>query len=204
MTAPVGTRPDPRWVAAADALAAALIRRAEPVRFTVAGTPAEVDDVLRLRGLISIEEGWRSPEELPDGRERDAYDDTQAIHVVGVHGGELAASARIVLPVAGRPLPTELAFEIEGGSFDDAVDVGRAIVARPYRERTHRVFGGLAGAVWRTVAAHGYRSALMAGTERTLGLVELLGLEVTIVGPPRRYWGALRYPARFAPPERPD
>ena len=55
---------------------------------------------------MAVEEGWITPEAVPDGEERDHFDD-RALHVVGRDRDVVVARARLVLPQPGRPLPTE-------------------------------------------------------------------------------------------------
>lgn len=192
--------PRPRWLGSAHGLARTLLERAQPIRFDLARTPAELEAVFSLRYRVSVAQGWRSPEELPDGFERDEYDDEQAAQIVGWAGSNAAATARVVFPTEQRPLPTECAFDLVVDPAGQVVDVGRAIVAPEHRDGTHRVLGGLAAAVWMAMSSRGYHWAAVAGTRRTLDLFATLGFEVTVLGDPRRYWGEERYPARFGAP----
>lgn len=199
------TTPDtsdlPRWLDNADELAKALIERARPARFDIAGTPDELEAVFRLRYRISTEMGWLRPEDVPDGLERDEYDDDNAAQVMGSIGTDLAATARVVYPVKERALPTEAAYDIVVEPRGQVVDVGRAIVAPEYRDGEHRLLGGLSAAVWTAMSSRGHRWAAVAGTKRTLDLFRALGFEVVVLGEPRIYWGAKRYPARFSVPD---
>jgi hypothetical protein len=199
MTEP-GIESRPRWLDSAHDLARLLLERAEPVRFGVARTPAELEAVFRLRYRVSVEHGWRSPEDLPGGLERDEYDDDHAAQIVGWAGTHAVATARVVFPSDERQLPTEGAFGLVVDPPGRVVDVGRAIVAPEYRDGSHRVLGGLSAAVWMAMNSHGYHWAAVAGTRRTLDLFESLGFEVTVIGEPADYWGEERYPARFGIP----
>lgn len=195
-----GTESRPRWLDSAHDLARILFERAEPVRFDLARTPAELDAVFHLRYEISVEQGWRLPEDLPGGFERDEYDDEHAAQIVGWAGTDAVATARVVFPSDERPLPTEGAFGLVVDPPGRVVDVGRAIVAPEYRDGSHRVLGGLSAAVWMAMSSRGYHWAAVAGTMRTLGFFESLGFEVTVIGDPADYWGEERYPARFGTP----
>lgn len=199
MTEPA-PEPRPRWLDSAHDLARMLFERAEPVRFDEARTPVELDAVFRLRYRVSVEQGWRSPEDLPGGIERDEYDDEHAAQIVGWDGTDAVATARVVFPIDERPLPTEDAFGLVVGPPGRVVDVGRAIVAPEYRDGSHQVLGGLSAAVWMAMSSRGYQWAAVAGTKRTLDLFEALGFEVTVLGDPADYWGEERYPARFGTP----
>src|SRR5438046_5273515 len=92
-------------LAQVDALALQFIALAAPIRFDVAHSPAELEAMYRLRYRIAIERGWATPTDLPDGLERDEYDD-QALHIAGWDGPTLAATVRVVFPAVGRRLPT--------------------------------------------------------------------------------------------------
>ena len=193
--------PSPRWLDGADDLAAMLLERASPIRFDVAGTPEELDAVFRLRARISIERGWRRPEELPDGVERDGYDDEHAAQIAGWDGAVLAATARVVYPLAGRPLPTEEAFGIDAQPAGEVVDAGRLIVAPEYRDPERRVLGGLAASIWTAMSRRGYRWAAVAMTPAIVELCRALGFDVRILAEPRAYWGEERVPALLSAPD---
>jgi N-acyl-L-homoserine lactone synthetase len=193
--------PSPRWLDTADDLARALIDAALPVRFELARTAEQLEEVFRLRYRVSVEKGWREPADLPDGLERDEYDDENAAQIAGWDGPRLAATARVVYPVAGRPLPTEAAFDIVVEPSGRVVDTGRAIVAPEYRDGTHRVLGGLSASVWVAMTARNHRWAAVTATRKTLDFFEHLGFDATVLGPPRMYWGEERYPARFSAPD---
>jgi N-acyl amino acid synthase of PEP-CTERM/exosortase system len=112
-----------------DAIAAQGLVIAAPIRFGVAQSAQEREATFRLRYEVSIERGYARPEELPDGLERDEYDD-HAVHVVGWHGDRLATTARLVFPEPRSRLPTEAAFDVEIEPRGRVADMGRVIVAR--------------------------------------------------------------------------
>src|SRR4051812_17034093 len=95
-----------------DVLDPQLVALPAPLRFKVARTPAELEAVYRLRYRIAIARGWARPEQFPDGLEHDAYD-ARAVSIAAWDDGSLVAAARIVLPVPGELLPTEVAFGLE-------------------------------------------------------------------------------------------
>jgi N-acyl-L-homoserine lactone synthetase len=197
----IEAEPIPEWLASADELARSLLDRARPVRFDLARTPHELDAVFRLRHRISVERGWRRPEEMPDGMERDEYDDEHAAQIVGWDRSTLAATARVVYPVRGRPLPTEAAFGIVAEPAGRVVDAGRLIVAPEHRDGEHRVLGGLSASIWTTMAARGYRWAAVAISQPMIEFSRTLGFDVVTLGPSRRYWGEDRFPARLSAPD---
>ena len=195
--------PDPRppWLETADDLARSLLERATPVRFELAHTPEDLAAVFALRYRVSVEQGWLRPEDMPGGVERDEYDDQHAAQIAGWDRSTLAATARVVYPLAGRPLPTEAAFGITIEPIGGVVDAGRLIVAPDYRDGEHRVLGGLAAAIWRAMSARGFRWAAVAISDPMIDLCRTLGFDVGILGSSRRYWGEDRRPALLTAPD---
>jgi hypothetical protein len=193
--------PEPRFMAEASELAGFLFLRALPVRFRVAATPGEREAAFRLRHRIVVAEGWRAAEDMPDGFERDEYDDERAAQIVGWDGRHAAATARVVYPEPGRPLPTEAAFGIVAEPAGRVADAGRLIVAPQYRDPSHRVLGGLAAAIWMAMDARGLRYAAVAMTDGIADLCRALGFDVEVLGPSRRHWGEERFPARLTVPD---
>jgi N-acyl-L-homoserine lactone synthetase len=175
-----------------DALASEWTEMARPIRFRAA-TPREFDDVFGLRYEAVIEEGWGRPQDFPDGRERDEYDD-DAIQIVGADGEALAATSRVVLPLDGRPLPTEAAFDLTVPVPKGFVDLGRMVVATNYRDGRHRVFAGLLGQSWLEARARGFVGIVGNASAAVIARYERLGIQVTPIGPSRRHWGEERFP----------
>ncbi len=157
--------------------------------------------MFRLRYRITLERGWRRPEDMPDGLERDAYDDEHAAQIAGWDGDVLAACARVVYPVPGKPLPTEAAFGIVAEPAGRVADAGRLIVAPEYRGGGHAILGGLSASIWIAMSRRGYRWVAVAISERMIELSRSLGFEVKRLGPPREHWGDLRVPALMSAPD---
>ena len=195
--------PTPEWLDTADDLARTLLEAARPVRFDVARTAAEREAVFRLRWRVSVEQGWRRPQDMPDGLERDEYDDDgeSVVQIAGWHGTTLAACARVVYPAAGRLLPTETAFGILIEPAGRVADAGRLIVAPEYRSREHRVLGGLAASIWTAMVARGYRWVAVAISPTMAAFSRALGFDVKPLGPARPHWGEERMPALMSAPD---
>ena len=182
-----------------DAWSRWLLVRAAPIRFQIAQTPAEREVIYRLRYQTAIAHGWTQPEDFPDGLEHDAYDES-ALHIVGWDGLVLAASARLVFPSPGVPLPTEKTFGLEIEPRGQVVEWSRLIVTRPYSDREHRSVLGLMGACWLEMRGRGFDYICSPLSAPVIKLFRVIGLCTSTLGPPRNYGGEARYPVRIAPP----
>ena len=186
-------------VAMIDVVAARGLALAAPIRFGVAQSSEEREATLRLRYEVSIERGYARPEDLPDGLERDAYDDC-SVHVMGWHGNQLATTARLVFPQPGLRLPTEVAFDLDIEPRGQVVDMGRVIVARDVERSAgqHRILAALFAYCWTQVRARGlvYVCAAFA-TSASIRLYRYMGFQITPLASPHYYWGEERYPVRF-------
>jgi hypothetical protein len=178
---------------ALDALANVLLIRAAPVQCAATGSPAEREAVYRLRFATVVEEGWAAAEDFPGGLERDEFDE-RALHVVGREDEGLVATARLVFPEPGRPLPTERDFELAVQPTGAVVDIGRAIIVKHRRSAEHTVFGALLARCWLEIRARGYQNLCGAASGGRLERYQQFGLPLRILGPSRPYWGEDRYP----------
>jgi len=192
------TMPDAPGALALDELAARLALRAG-ARIGVAHTVAELEAVYRLRDEHAVRHGWAGTDALPEGLERDA-DDNRALQLGAWRGTTLVGTLRVVLPVPGRALPTEEAFDLELEPRGEVVDVGHLLVGAPYRgDPAHRLWGGLFALAWQEARARGYSVLAGAGSEREVATYRSLGLGFEILGPARPYWGEPRHPVRLDP-----
>jgi Acetyltransferase (GNAT) domain len=180
----------------ADALAAQLEARAEPVRFRVASSSVEVEAIHRLRFQTVVASGWAAARDFPDGLERDAFDD-RAVHIGGWDDEVLAASARLVFPAPGLRLPTEEVFDVSVLPAGRVVDVGRGIVAPPYRQGGHRVLTGLLARCWLELRSRGLSQMCGDAAGWLLEVYRGMGFEVEVLGPARLHWGEERLPIRI-------
>jgi N-acyl-L-homoserine lactone synthetase len=188
----------PPGIAALDALAGQLLLRAG-VRIGVAHTIAELEAVHRLRHRDVSADGWPGSASPTDALEPDPYDD-HALQLAAWRGTTLAASMRLVLPMLGRRLPSEEAFDLDIEPRGEVVDLGRLLVGPASRgDPAHRAWGGLFALAWQESRARSY--AVIAGIAST-PLVERyrsLGVHVEILGPSRTDAGAELYPVRLDP-----
>ena len=176
-----------------DALVTRVLR-ASPFEYRLAVNDSERDLAYRLRGRAALERGWCTADELPDGRERDGYDE-RALHVLGWDGAAPMCTGRVVLPPG---LPTEELCGIVVEPAGDVVDVGRMCVASSHQSLEHAAFIGLMCRLYLEMRAHGFAVAcgMMSAPARVL--VAHLGLRVELLGEDRSYWNEARAPVRFS------
>ena len=176
----------------ADELARGMVAAA-PLNFRIAQSLEELEAIYRLRYDVIIERGWARPEDLPNGLERDEFDD-HAIHIAAWDDKNIAATSRIVLPAPDRTLPTEHAFEVRIEPYGQVVDMGRQIVAHAYSNVEHLVFAALLAQTWLELHARGYTLVCGDFTPAVTRLYRLMGFQVTQAGPAREFWGEERFP----------
>ncbi len=156
----------------------------------------EVAATHRARYAAAVEMGWARAESMPDGVERD-QDDDRAVVLVCRDGTGIAGSARLVVPVPGRPLPTERDFDVD--ALDGATDLGRLVVGPEHRGmRSPVVIIGLFARAWLETRALGLRRIAASAPPELVELYRTLGVRLTELGPPRRHWGAERVPVELA------
>lgn len=181
-----------------DLLADRLLDDLRPLSFEEVSTPEDADTVLRMRYECVVEEGWAQPQDFPDGRERDAYDDV-ATSIVCREAGEIVASTRLVPPVSGRRLLVEEEFGITVEPPGQALEAGRVLIPRRHRPgRSHRIMTGLFARTWLTARALGFDRVVGQATRQMCALYRGLGLTLAELGPPRPYFGEERLPIEVA------
>ena len=176
-----------------DALVSRMLSRS-PFDYRVAADAREREIAYRLRAEAVLDRGWCTADDLPDGMERDGYDD-RAIQVVGWDGQVPMSTGRVVLPPG---LPTEEACGIVVEPRGEVVDVGRMCVARSHQGLEHAAFMGLMCRLYLTMREHGYRVACGMMSAPARSLMGLFGLQLEILGPERVYWNESRAPVRFS------
>lgn len=173
-----------------------LVRRMlelSPFVYRLAGGD-ERETAYRLRAQAALARGWRTPEELPDGREHDQYDE-RALHVIGWDGDLPMSTGRIVPPPS---LPTEEECGLVVEPAGRVVDVGRMCVALSHQGLEHAAFVGLMCALYGEMRAQGFDVACGMMSRPARNLVGFLGLSLEVLGPERCYWNELRTPVRFS------
>jgi N-acyl-L-homoserine lactone synthetase len=174
-----------------------FIQMSPTVRFAVAQSPEEREAVYRARYTEVIQQGWAKPEEMPDGIERDEYDD-QALHLVGWEDERMVIVGRLVFPSSDRPLPTETAYKLRIEPFQQVVDTGRAILIQADRsDPQHKLFLGLMGFAWQEMLARSYYRICATMTGSMLRLYRLMGIHWQVLGDSRLVWGEQRYPCSY-------
>jgi N-acyl-L-homoserine lactone synthetase len=181
-------------LAQADERAAKLVAMAAPIEVRVAREAAEVEASFRLRYQAIIERGWMRPEDFPNGLECDHFD-KDALHIVAWAGERAIGTARVVLPRAGRLLPTEEAYDVIVEPQGRVVDWGRNVVSRDYTGPRYQLFGALLGQSWIETRAHGFDQVCGNASAAVIRLYRLaVKVVVTPIGPSRMYWGEKRFP----------
>ena len=89
---------------------------------------------------------------------------------------------RLVLPMVGKPLPTEQAFGLTVQPAGEVVDVGRALIAPELGgEAARRAADGLLAQAWFETRARGYRVMAGIATQSLVARYRSLGLEVELL-----------------------
>jgi acyl carrier protein len=181
---------------AVDRLAAEAVAAAAPVRVAIAASPAEREAVYRLRYHHVIQADWATPEELPDEREHDGFD-ARAVHIVAWSGDQAAGTCRLVFPDPTERLPVEVVFELVVEPLRRAPTLDRLLVEAGHRGGA--VTSALLARAWQELRRRGFESASAIATEPVMRLLGGIGLELTVLGGPRLYWGEERYAVLCAP-----
>lgn len=185
--------PDATALALLRSIAQTILAKAAPLCFTTARSDAEREAVYRMRYNTIVERGWGRPDDMPDGLERDEYDDA-ALHVIGLDGTQPVASARLVFPSDVAILPTEKVFGLRIEPRERVVDLGRQIVIRAYTSQQHAIFAALLSQCWLEAQSRGYYYVCGDFTPAMVRLYRRLGMQVMTLGPPRLHWGEERIP----------
>ena len=163
-----------------------------PLDFRPATNPAEQEAAYRVRYRCVIEQGWASPDELPDEMERDEHDE-YATQILAWQGDRLAGTLRLVPPVPGRALPIEEDFGVRIEPVGQVVEGGRLVIVPAYRSDPKvRILRGLFTRFWIEVNTRGYSLAAFAAPARLARLYRWMGVSLEVIEPTRYLWGENR------------
>ena len=181
---------------ALDNLAAGLVKKSAPIRFSVAQSSAEREIAYRLRCQALINRGAAGPEDFPDGMEHDQHDE-RAVQILGWDGKQPIATGRLVTPEPGKLLPTEEGFGIVIEPRGQVVDIGRYVVLGEYAQKESRYFVGLLGFCWLEAHRRGYIRVCGTASPGMLRHYRRIGFIVTELAPPHIYYGEERFPCWY-------
>ena len=187
-------------LATLDLLACRLVKSALPIRFRIANSLSDLEQVFRLRYQVVVEKGWAKPESFPDGIERDVYDN-RALHILALDDGNLVGTSRLVFCQPGSRLPTEEAFNLVFEPREGVADIGRVCVVPSYRGQNWRIFSALLSQTWIEMSNRGCTRALAAIPPSIARVSMSWGLKLKVLGAPCNHWGRERYPVLIFPIE---
>jgi N-acyl-L-homoserine lactone synthetase len=183
-----------------DAFAEQILSRVSPLALGVARTAAELEAVYGLRYAVVMDQDWARPEDLPDGQERDAFDD-RAIQIVAWDDGKLVGTTRLVAPAPGYRLPVEQAFDLQMGDRGRVIDMGRTCRVPGHKDVGHRIMWGLLAKSWIELRCRGFAEVCGIFSPGMMRFYQRLGFRVEVLGEARVHWGELRYPVLVRPAE---
>ena len=171
-----------RGIAALDRIAEQLADAAG-LRLGIADSPAELIAAHRLRYRDASEQGRATAEADVDGMARDGFD-SRALQICGWDGEVLVATLPLVLPMPGKRLPCEHAFEVSVEPSGEVVDLGRPLVATGLRgDRARRASAGLLAQAWFEARARGYTAMAGVAPPADVERYRALGLAVEVLAP---------------------
>lgn len=167
------------------------------IRFAPVQSLKDKEIVYKARYDEMIRRGWATPSDMPQGIERDMYDD-EALHIAAWMDERMLMIGRLVFPSTERPLPTEAAYDLKIEPYQQVVDAGRGIrLEAVHKDIQHTLFLGLMSYAWQQVRAHGYNRVCFIAAAPILQLYETMGVYVDVLGESRLYAGERRYPCKY-------
>src|SRR5262245_42491159 len=142
-------------LAKVDAFAARMLSRVVPLTLGVAHSTGEFEAVYRLRYAVVMDQGWARPADLPDGLERDAFDD-RAVQIVAWDNNKDVGTTRLVAPAAGWLLAMEHAFDLRIGDGGRVIDMGRTCRVPGQKDIGQRIIWGLLAKSWIELRCRGF------------------------------------------------
>ena len=166
-----------------------------PLRIGLAREAADLDAMFALRAGEIVERGWAPPASMPDGRDRDEYDD-DAVHIAVFDTGKVVGACRLLLPSPHRLLPIERDFDLRLEPRGRVVQWSRLVLARAHRgDPQHRLAMACFAALWLQTTRHGFDACAGAIAKPMLELYRVIGMDFRVLAAPRMVDGELRYPA---------
>ena len=165
------------------------------MEYRVVKTLKEKEDVFRLRyRVFCLEKKWLNPEEYPDGKETDEYDQHSVHFLAANDTSKIVGTARAIFP-SELGLPVFNNFE-DIATPDDVeryVELSRLIVAKETRGLTVTI--GLLKSILNWCLYEGITTAFVIVEERMLNFLLRLGYPFRKAGPGKFYFGAYTTPA---------
>lgn len=168
----------------------------------------EMDKVYRLRFRVyGLEKGFINPQDYPDGRENDRYDQ-HSVHLIAIetdHGnGELLGLMRLVLGpkiLVARAqdktlsLPVASHFELDRPvDLDTAAELSRLIVAPEARHLTFQILSGLIRGVYQSACEYKVNDLYAVLEAPLLRMLRRLGLPFEDAGKENWYFNTVNVP----------
>jgi N-acyl-L-homoserine lactone synthetase len=172
-------------------VAADLLAWLAPLRFLEAADDEAREACYRLRYRAVVEVGMEAADRFGGQIESDAYDE-QAVHILGWDADTPVATCRLVFRGDGHRLPLETVYDLPQKGLDRVVEWGRVAIHSSRRGDGHRLFMGLAARAWLSMESRGSTTAVGVTPERLVRFFRALGFPLTVLGPPKVYWGEER------------
>jgi len=172
--------------------------------------PEEMDKVYSLRYRVyGLEKNFVNPQDYPDGRESDCYDQ-HSVHLIAIetdHGdGALLGVMRLVLGPKilesnelDLTLPVASHFELNRPlDLENSAELSRLIVAPEARHLTFQILSGLIRGAYQSTCEYGVNDLYAVLETPLLRMLRRLGLPFEDAGIPCWYMGAITNPVELS------
>ncbi|HHV36140.1 MAG TPA: GNAT family N-acetyltransferase [Syntrophomonadaceae bacterium] len=165
------------------------------MEYRVVKTLKEKEDVFRLRyRVFCLEKKWLNPEEYPDGKETDEYDQHSVHFLAQNDTGKIVGTARAIFPSElGLPVLNNFTDIAIPDHVERYVELSRLIVAKETRGLTATI--GLLKSILNWCLDEGITTAFVIVEERMLNFLLRLGYPFQKAGQGKFYFGAYTIPA---------
>jgi len=172
-----------------------LMSSIAPLCIGASGAADDIEAMQRLRGAEISERGWAPPESISAGLDRDEYDD-DAVHIAIRDGAQIVGTCRLIMPAPHRSLPIERDFGLQLEPVGRVVQWSRLVLAPRYRgDPQHRLALACFAALWLQTTRRGFTACAGMVARPMLELYRSVGIEFSVLGPPRFVDGEERIPA---------